>query len=837
MNGSRSIRINNNVLRWVMLGLGVVGLLVMAIALIVTPQNRFTTVSWVALGVGLFGLASFVLLDPQAIAKALTGRSGQYGLTTALLSVFFVAFVVALFVVIRQADITPWDISEDQSYRLSEASINVLEQLNGEVQATGFFDETMSGLREEAEIWMQQYRRYSDGQITYRVVDPDRNPAEALRLGISRAGVVVFEQGDRQAEAASVSERELTGALMRVLIGEDRKLYAITGHGERDIDGFLGTDFGQIKQQLTRLSFTVQPLNLREAGAVPEDAAVVLIAGPTAQFNDSEIAALQAYIERGGALFVLSDPGTGGGSLSNGVLAVDVSGDGTRALSAGADGSARMWLVENGEELLALQGHTSDVLDAAFSPDRARIVTAGRDGTVRVWDAVTGEQLALLEGTLQLVRRVSFSPDGSLIASVGEDQVVNVWDAETYQPVSYSPIATTSPLLALAFSPDGSLIAAAGGRSDGAEGSVFAWDAATGEQIISQRLHTSSVLGLAFSPDGATLHSAAVDGTEGVIELASGEGVTLTRYPDIGLSALAIAPDGTTAYALLDGTIHLRAAGASSSDADRVLSGHGDIIWDIAFTPDSQTLVSGGRDGKVLFWDVAQGSIAQEIAGHNAIDALQAFIMSNFAVRVRDDLVVDLVSELDELTPVVYAYDSTSPITTSLVESQRPVFLSLARSIEVAELQSLPVRQTALMTVLSISDQFTAWGETTNPYATGQLAFDEADNPPPLAVAASGQNLVTGARLVVVGDADFASNDALQRSTYGNADFFLNAANWLASADASIELPPVDFDQRTLDRPFSPVGLGLVMISTACLTPAVAALGGFSVWFARKRRR
>ncbi len=118
MNRLNAIRINRNVLRWVLLGIGGVALLVTVVALIVTPGTRFTTVSWAALGVTLAGLAGFVLLDPQALLKAFTGRAGQYGLTTTLLSVFFVAFIVALYVVIREAEIPPLDVSEGEGRRL-----------------------------------------------------------------------------------------------------------------------------------------------------------------------------------------------------------------------------------------------------------------------------------------------------------------------------------------------------------------------------------------------------------------------------------------------------------------------------------------------------------------------------------------------------------------------------------------------------------------------------------------------------------------------------------------------------------------------------------------------
>jgi hypothetical protein len=58
--------------------------------------------------------------------------------------------------------------------------------------------------------------------------------------------------------------------------------------------------------------------------------------------------------------------------------------DGRFIITASADGNARIWDAESGEEVRALQGHEDDVMSAEYSPDGSFIVTANSDGTARI---------------------------------------------------------------------------------------------------------------------------------------------------------------------------------------------------------------------------------------------------------------------------------------------------------------------------------------------------------------------------------------------------------------------------------------------------------------------
>ena len=105
----------------------------------------------------------------------------------------------------------------------------------------------------------------------------------------------------------SDAEQDLTNGLIKVVQGQQPKVFFVQGHGERDLAGSDRRGYGGIAEQLKSDNFLAEPLVLLQQD-IPADAAVLVVAGPKTDLLEPEIAKLKAYLAKGGKLMVLIDP-------------------------------------------------------------------------------------------------------------------------------------------------------------------------------------------------------------------------------------------------------------------------------------------------------------------------------------------------------------------------------------------------------------------------------------------------------------------------------------------------------------------------------------------------
>lgn len=103
------------------------------------------------------------------------------------------------------------------------------------------------------------------------------------------------------------------------------------------------------------------------------------------------------------------------------VYALRLSTDGTRLLSTGADGLAKLWSTSDRTELATYRGHRGPVLCGALGEDI--VVTGSTDGTIRTWVADSGQQLGQIAGMVGGTVGIDLSVDGIVVATGANGQI------------------------------------------------------------------------------------------------------------------------------------------------------------------------------------------------------------------------------------------------------------------------------------------------------------------------------------------------------------------------------------------------------------------------------
>lgn len=194
-------------------------------------------------------------------------------------------------------------------HSLSQASRDVLKKMHGPVKVTAYARPEPE-LREAVSAFVNRYQR-AKPDLSLEFVNPDAVPDEVRNLGISVNGELVLRYQGRVEHVRSDREQEFTNALQRLLRNSERWLAFLSGHGERSAVGNGSTDLGKWVSQLKSRGFKYQPLNLAETRAIPDNTSALVIAGPRTQVTTGELALIQDYLQRGGNLLWLTDPGAG----------------------------------------------------------------------------------------------------------------------------------------------------------------------------------------------------------------------------------------------------------------------------------------------------------------------------------------------------------------------------------------------------------------------------------------------------------------------------------------------------------------------------------------------
>lgn len=206
---------------------------------------------------------------------------------------------------------TKWSFEADWTAgnrnTLTEASQSLVRGLDAPLVLTAFTRDTGLATRRIEDL-VARYRRFN-GDITLEFVNPDRDPARVRDLGITMDGEILIEYEGRTERVSEPSERALTTAIQRVARDGQRWVVFVEGHGERDPRGDANHDYGLFGAELERLGFKLQTVNPVAHGSIPDNTSLLVVAGPRADLVPGAARMIADYVERGGNLLWLADPG------------------------------------------------------------------------------------------------------------------------------------------------------------------------------------------------------------------------------------------------------------------------------------------------------------------------------------------------------------------------------------------------------------------------------------------------------------------------------------------------------------------------------------------------
>jgi ABC-type uncharacterized transport system involved in gliding motility auxiliary subunit len=261
---------------------------------------------WWLVAAGVLLVVASFLTRVGSYRSVVTHRNTRYGVNTAV-TILLVLGIVGFVEAISARHNARLDLTENRRNSLSPQTIQLLKALKTDVNAVGFFRTDQPGKR-VAEDLFKQYARHAGGKFTWKVVDPDREPNLARRYAVESYGTVVLETKTKSEKVMDAEEEKLTNGLVKVTREGKRAIYVVQGHGEHEIGNTERSGFSEAKGALERSNYETKPLALAREGKVPDDAAVVILAGPRTDLFQPELDALDAYLGKNGKLLVMVNP-------------------------------------------------------------------------------------------------------------------------------------------------------------------------------------------------------------------------------------------------------------------------------------------------------------------------------------------------------------------------------------------------------------------------------------------------------------------------------------------------------------------------------------------------
>lgn len=365
------------------------------------------------------------------------------------------------------------------------------------------------------------------------------------------------------------------------------------------------------------------------------------------------------------------------------VIRVNFSQDSSRIVSGSDDNTIKVWNPSTGDEVRTLVGHVNSVHDIAVNTNTNRVASIGGDNVLKLWDLSRGPATSIIcSGHNTSVLQVAFQPNGTQLVSSsdsdgGSSSTIHTWNSITgerkqelnhitktqvpcfeFSPdgkqlvfATYSPVLTTDIrarptgrlrcvdaetgietslkfegytglIVSIAYSSDAKRIV--GGSTDG---SLWVWDASSGEILQTLTGHSGRIKSVKLSPDGKRIASGSTDKTLRVWDVLSSKEMLVIEGFEASVNCVVFSPDGKHIVSgsgetifkdgkMEDGGGTLQMWDAQTGDELFALNGHIGRILSVAYSSDGTRIVSGSADGTLKIWESTTGLELLTLTGH-----------------------------------------------------------------------------------------------------------------------------------------------------------------------------------------------------------------------------
>jgi ABC-type uncharacterized transport system involved in gliding motility auxiliary subunit len=286
-----------NIVGWI--GMGLV-LAAFAIRFGFPAKEQYATyLAWA----GLVCVLAYTLSQWREIARMFSRRQARYGTLSGISILVVLGILIAInYIGSRQSK--RWDLTANKQFSLSDQTKNVLVKLDAPLEVKVFAQEQEFPRYQER---MKEYE-YASKKISTEYIDIDKKPSLAKQNGVDRYGTFLFNYKGRSERVTTDSEQDLTTGIIKVVSGQQKKIYFTQGHGEKDTGSSDRDGYGSITAAMGHENYGIDKVVIAQQGSVPDDASVVVVAGPKTDFFPPEIDALKKYLDKAGKLLLMLDP-------------------------------------------------------------------------------------------------------------------------------------------------------------------------------------------------------------------------------------------------------------------------------------------------------------------------------------------------------------------------------------------------------------------------------------------------------------------------------------------------------------------------------------------------